>query len=492
MKLSRRSFLKNTTAASAGAALAGGLVQSVIGKEAVTITPGPGNKWPGRVVIDFNKTAATLSTAGVGAVTTAVVKTMVDESIQRLTDQTTVAAAWKAVFPASLTATSKIAIKVPLDFANQTMAPHWSLVKAITDGLQQMTINGTTFPPANITIYDMRGTDQLTNYGYTAANFPGVKIVHEPDASGTGSSDGARNQQYANSLKTANFLISVFRLGGHETIYEGFTLGFKNHYGTYAVDHGTATAPGYLRDINCTGVVYNKHVLTVCAGLFGAKEASGDPGSATINYYNYAKGVDPSITATTAPSTTIVMSTDPVSTEMQAIKIIRQNQVNPNGTIVAGGNGKWTTADMPKYLRASGGVAGALTDATYNIGIIDESAMDIRRIINGALVTSIRENGLSQTDLHPGAGITAAQTGLHSIFIEFALPVHFVNENASIEIFDMKGAIVYKTTRTVLGVVNHYAWDQHDTANNHVRPGLYVVRVAAGTVTMATKFSVAK
>jgi hypothetical protein len=485
MKLSRRSFLKKTTAASAGAALSGGMVQSVFGKTAAAVAPGAGNKWPGRVVINFNKGAASFSASGVGTTVTSVVKTMVDDSIMRLTDKTTVGEAWKAVFPATLSATSKIAIKLPLGCAAQTVAPHWSLVKAITDGLQLMDFNGTKFPAANITIYDMRCSNNLSGFGYTATNFPNVKIVF--DSMGTGYTDGAKNQQYAKSLNSANFLINVFRPGGHGTEYEGLTLGFKNHYGTYDVDHGASTAPGYLRDINCTKVVYNKNVLSICAGIFGAAEASGSPGSAAITYFTYAHGIDPTVTGpvpggSTTPSvppTTIIMSTDPVSTEMQCIKMMRLN------------NGKsFTAANLPKYLRSSGGDTTALTDATYNIGVIDETAMDIRRIINVSSVISLKEHSAAQN--HKGASIVASQTGGQSIFIEYALPETHVNKDASIEIYDMKGKLVARLSQKVLGAINHVAWNQLDKAGNQTGKGTYIVQLISQDIRVDSKFLITR
>jgi len=45
--------------------------------------PGPGNKWPGRVAINFNKAAVTAS----GADTTVIKKKMVDDAVCMLTDQ---------------------------------------------------------------------------------------------------------------------------------------------------------------------------------------------------------------------------------------------------------------------------------------------------------------------------------------------------------------------------------------------------------------------
>ena len=142
------------------------------------------------------------------------------------------------------------------------------------------------------------------------------------------------------SLKEADFLINLFRPGGHGSYVEGFTLGFKNHYGTYDTDHSASSAPGYLRDINCTGAVYNKNVLSVCYGIFGAAENSGKPDSSDVPYFNYAKSIDSTITNTNHPPCTIIMSTDPITAEMQTIKMMCQRENPPKS---------FDVNSMPKY-----------------------------------------------------------------------------------------------------------------------------------------------
>ena len=100
MKISRRSFLKGSAAATMTASMPLGMAATVLAKrESPAMTPGPGNKWPGRVVVNYNKNAVT----GIQTPVPEVIKTMVDDAVMRLTDQTTVAAAWKAVFPSTAT-----------------------------------------------------------------------------------------------------------------------------------------------------------------------------------------------------------------------------------------------------------------------------------------------------------------------------------------------------------------------------------------------------
>jgi hypothetical protein len=310
MKLSRRLFLKRSGAATAAAAaMSSGLAKTVFGVESAApqMTPGPGNKWPGRVAIIFNKNAVSRSGANATAVPAAVSK-MVDDAILLLTGQTTVAAAWKFVFPASLSPASKIAIKTNILNAGLA-APNPYAVQAIVNGLLSMDLGGgSKIPSANITIYDMNNGNSFASAGYTAALFPGVNLVKE--SKGTGFTDGARSQQYAKSLNTANFLINVFSPRGHDPLIGGVTLNFKSHYGTYdpLYHDATAWAP-YIRDINCIGPVFKKTVLSVCAGIFGMNIAHGPTGNPD-DYTRYAATMDP--TATLVP-TTVMMSTDPVS-----------------------------------------------------------------------------------------------------------------------------------------------------------------------------------
>jgi hypothetical protein len=466
-KQGRRGFLKTMATGAAGAAVVTLVPRSV---RAAAMTAGPGNKWPGRIVIDFNKNAVT--NAAAGTVDETVAKAMIHDCVRVLTGESSLGQAWKAIFPSSLSADSKIAIKVPLGCANSVTAPHWSSVKAVTDGLLQMDFDGTKFPAPNITIYEMHCSDNFVNFGYTSTRFGDVHILRDSESD---HGDGADGERYADTLNSSDFLINVFRPGGHDTAFGGFTLGFKNHYGTYpAREHG-AGAHAYLRDINCIGPVYQKNVLSVCVGLFGQAEASGDPHSASISYATYAKTVDSSITGSTAAPCTIMMSTDPITAEMQAVKMMRLN----NG-------GGYDVGDMPKYLRESGGVDAGLSGSTQNIGVIDEAEMDIRRIING--------NGTAVRPFRPAArGSRATVSASHvkgqrNTFIEFSVPLGHVGGVASIDIFNSRAARVWTASRRTAGVVNHLSWDERDLAGRGVAPGLYVARVTTRTVRSSTHF----
>jgi hypothetical protein len=458
----------------------GGMVTSVLANQASSaMSPGPGNKWPGRVVINFNKNAVTgTSTVTVNAT---VVQQMVDDSIIKLTGETSVGAAWKAIFPSSLTAQSKIAIKV---YSASPQTPsHWQGVKAITDGLQKMDFSGTKFPAANISIYEGMASNRHSQAGFTEANLPGIKIDYWgqnkfDDGAGNGAAGEIKDRPYAPNLKNADFLINAFNPHGHQTNYGSFSLGFKNHYGSYDLykPSDIHTNPElHLRDMNCTGPIFKKNVLSACIGLVACNEGNG-PLKNPDDYSTYSKAMDP--TSTCKHSTTVILSTDPISCEMQTVKMMRMNK-----------NGKYGISDMPKYLRASAGVSGALSGTGYNIGVIDEANMDIRRIVNGA--TSIAAHPLSKEGRAPSSLAVSQIPGHGVTFIEYRLPAQHIGQEASVAIYSLRGALVRKESHKVLGSLNHFSWDNKDRAGHAVPAGKYIIRVKSGTLSLSEHCTVA-
>ena len=451
-----------------------------------TLSPGPGNKWPGRVVINFNKNA--IKEDSMSSLDPAVVQQMVDDSILCLTGESSLGAAWKAVFPSSLTAQSKIAIKV---YSASPQTPsNWEAIKAMTDGLQQMDFNGTKFPAANITLYEGNASNRHSQAGFTAANLPGIKIEYwgrDQFADGTGNEAAGeiKDRAYAPTLKNADFLINAFNSHGTNASWSSFTLGFKNHCGTYELfkpidihysgnSNATELCQQSLRDMNCTGPIYKKTVLSACIGLVSNFEGVG-PLKYPDDYSKYCRLMDP--TSTCRNSNTIIMSTDPISCEMQTVKMMRMTK-----------GGKYGVSDMPKYLQASGGVSGALSGTVYNIGVIDESKMEIRHVLNGT--TSIAQlpqvsDGSALTDL------AASQLRGHAVtFIEYRLPSGHIGKQASISIYSLKGALIRKETKNVLGAINHFSWDNKDRAGRKVTKGTYIVEVKSGKVSLSRQFKI--
>jgi hypothetical protein len=173
-----------------------------------------------------------------------------------------------------------------------------------------------------------------------------------------------------------------------------------------------------------------------------------------------------------------MMSTDPVSIETQTIKMMRLN---------ASPAGKYGVADMPPYLRASGGVTGVLSGTTYNIGQIDETKMEIKRLINDSVIIEKAQPAILGSNAHLSA---IPIKGRNGTFIEFKLPKVHIGNEAVIEIYDFKGAVVRKLSQKVLGVLNHLSWDNRDASGAPIGAGPYIVRLIAGSVRLSAAITV--
>jgi hypothetical protein len=454
-KNGRRAFIKSTAAGAAGLSLLSP-ARLLSQETALELSKGPGNKWPGRVVINFNRMALENLQAD-----EAVIKRMVDDAIQLLTGESSVGEAWKAIFPDSLSVESKIAIKICI-LNNALPVAHPFSVMGITEGLRQMDFQGNPFPAQNITIYDMNNNNSMESAGYTAERFPGITLVK--DSSQQFGNGASSNRAYARTLNECDFLINVFSPRGQSEDVGYVTLGFKSHYGTYANPrelHGSP-AQAYLRDFTCTGPVFEKTVLSFCSGMYGMNEGNGPRGDAE-DYSNYAQTIDPQ--SDTGCPTTIILSTDPVSAEMQAIKMMRLNR-----------SGMYSVESMPAYLKASAGIGGSL-DPAYNIGIINEEEMDIRRIINGEIIaTPVR-----QTASVGAAGdcITVQKTGASSVFIQYSFRDLPPGSAVRITVYDARGRIVRNLSGRIRGFLNHATWDGTDMSGGPVTKGMYVIRIVA-------------
>ena len=467
MSISRRTVLKSSAAVTALSML-GGVAQKVLASSPA-FKPGPGNKWPGRVIVNFNKNAVT-GTASSLKIEDTVPPEMVKESILALAQKGDIGEAWKAIFPDTLTAASKIAIKTNF-YTTNLCCVHWSVVKAIADGLQLMDFGGTKFPAANITVYESNtpATSTFAKVGYTAERFPGISLVMDSQQS---YSDAATNEsRYCTSLNKADFLINVFGIRGHQDYCEGVTLGFKSHWGTYPADynkHGAGTFSIRCAHMMCSGVVNKKLVLSVAAGLVSNNiGVNHSPTDGPDDFSTYAKKMDP--TATTLGACTIIMSTDPISADMQAIKVMKLNV-----------NKTYNVSDMPKYLRACAGDSSALSGTVYNIGVIDEPKMTVITFKNGENVTpvAIRENrgqtapdySLRVSPLH-GQGV---------VIIEYFVPSSLDGRRSLLSVFDARGRLVFSKEQIVSGAYNRFTWDRTTKHGTKIGRGKYVGKLTVG------------
>lgn len=481
----RRGFLKTAVAGTAAVAF-NPRIKSVFGSSE-SASRSPLNKWPGRVAINFNKGAVKNGEADV-----AVNIEMIDETIKLLTGEETVGKAWKAIFPDSLSPISKIAVKV-VAYNPFKSGLHWSCAKAVTDGLQQMDFDGTPFPAENITIYEMTTAptaNAFTIAGYIPENFPGgvnISTVKNPVDGG----DGAlNNRQYSSVLKEADFLINCFNARGHMLgDSDGkFTLGFKSHFGSYHDPWGMHDSNGgvskNIRELVCTGPVYKKQVLCVCASPFGSNEGNGPGGISgddlpPDDFSTYVNQIDD--TADTTHPSTVLMSTDAVAAEMQAIKIIRMNQ-----------GGKYGPSDLPAYVQSAAGVDKSGFSPTYNIGIHDESKMDIYRIINGEIINappvSIGSSG-RPSRYASAHHLSVRPTAGGGAYLEYRLPADFIGKQATLTIHDVRGSVVRVFSPMVTGILNHLSWNGYGNNGRRIARGRYIARLSCGRVSKSVQFS---
>jgi hypothetical protein len=472
-KVSRRTFLKTGSSATA--------VMALSAKKAFSNSnPSPLNKWPGRVVINYNNQHNATITGGTAGDKT-ILKKMADDAIKLLTGQPTVGEAWRAIFPDTIDADSKIAIKINL-LSTGVVPGHPFIVMGIVDGLMQMNV-GTSQTPAtlqesNITIYDANNSSSSMNaLGYTSTNFPNVTRVPRDTLSSHG--DGVRGYSYANSLANADFLINIPGMRGHGSSWGSATLGFKSHLGTYPTGPAHGDPPNMLRDYNCLGPVYDKTVLTVCNAIYATNYNNGPSTNGSPDSYNtYAKTKDPSVSTSRRNADTIIFSTDPVSAEFQIHKVMRINR-----------NQSYTTASMPNYLRASGGVTGAL-NPTYNIGVIEEADQVVGNIINEENIgwtgpdpsINTAKGVKCRLAVHPNPAHTYA-------YFEFRTQEALIDKKAQVEVYNLKGRLVFKADKSVLGIVNHVVWNGRTNSGRAVASGKYIVYVKIGKEVLRSTFT---
>ncbi|MGD9201919.1 MAG: T9SS type A sorting domain-containing protein, partial [Chitinispirillia bacterium] len=138
--------------------------------------------------------------------------------------------------------------------------------------------------------------------------------------------------------------------------------------------------------------------------------------------------------------------------------------------------------------KASGGVSRALTP-TYNIGIIDETQMDVRRIINGQGITTAVKNQVGR--VQHGNMLKAVQLNKQPVcYIEFSVPESDIQNCADIEIVNVSGAVVRTFNTLIQGVVNNISWDQKAGNGRYVSKGLYIVRLKTPSLNVTTKFNI--
>jgi hypothetical protein len=204
----------------------------------------------------------------------------------------------------------------------------------------------------------------------------------------------------------------------------------------------------------------------VFGAIFALNQNNG-PGGSADNFYNYAKTVDPTVASSRPNADTIIMSTDPVAAEMQAIKVQKLNN-----------NSAYTTAAMPDYLKISGGVASGSLAPVLNIGTINEAQMTIWRIINGVNMSAVE---YGPTFSKAGLRLTVSPNPARNLaHFEIWTPESLVGQKALLEVYDARGRVAFKSTPSIMGARNTVAWNGRDKSGRLAAPGKYVVYLMVG------------
>ncbi|MCL4393828.1 MAG: DUF362 domain-containing protein [Chloroflexi bacterium] len=148
-------------------------------------------------------------------------RTMLDESITRLTGLSDAKQAWQALF----LPTEQIVIKVN-SFSNSVIWTHVPLVTAVTDSLLDAGI-----PAEQIVVYDFT-TEELETAGFKVnKDGPGVRVYGtDRDYSDDVSLGELRTIKLSNILLKSDALINIPVLKSH--MISGLTFALKNHFGT--------------------------------------------------------------------------------------------------------------------------------------------------------------------------------------------------------------------------------------------------------------------
>jgi hypothetical protein len=477
--ISRRNFIKQGARGAAAVAAASAMP---VKAQPVPLEPGPFNKWPGRYVLNFNKGVCFIPPT----IVESVAMEMMDDGIKLLTGQSDLGLAWRSIFP-TMTSNTKVAVKINM-LGDQTWTS-MELVKGMFEGMLLMPLDGGgTFSGSQFYIYDARNGRDEVSRGFDQTNFTGAHITHPCPYSTHG--DGVWNKQYANDLNTCDYLVNFPVLKGHGSDHERFTIGFKNHWGTYPPLHvggfAESSSPAFLRDVNCLGPVFNKTVLTVISAILAMVEGHG-PSGAPDRFGTYVKSVDP--TANNLAPCTMVMSTDPVTAEFQAIRIAKIQ----DGAVPANVD----ASIMPNYLKASGGDRSSALSTVRNIGQINPSNMDKGEIINGVITATpspVKNNNLELKKQGGSLRIMGVNPNPFkgSCTIRFTCDPKIADRAGSLKIFNTGGKMVKSFVHTVRAGANSMVWDGKDSIGQSVPSGSYVLKLEVGGIVATEKIVMAR
>jgi uncharacterized protein (DUF362 family) len=293
-KISRRDFIKQTSMLGVGGI--------IVPKFIPLISSIPKALATSKVVIVTHPNATTGST-----INQAIVQTMTDRAIIKLTGISNLGAAYESLFPGIIDS-HVIALKINCLFG--TMSTHPQVATTITNGLSQM-FSG-TYNPNKIIIYDNQD-GLIAARGYTIyAGSSGVRCFGT-DHSGVGYETstipvGSTTSRLSKIItQYAQYLVNVPILKDHSI--SQISLSMKNHYGTVNNPgslHGNECNP-YIPDVNKAAAIKDKTKLIVLDALFGCY--NGGPDHSPNFTYN-----------------AIIVSTDPVAIDCIGRDIINEQR----------------------------------------------------------------------------------------------------------------------------------------------------------------------
>jgi len=386
-----------------------------------------------RVVVVWDTNAVVGST-----IDTAVVRIMMNAGIKALTDSTTVGQAWKGIFP-GLTASQNISLKANCLYP---LSSHPQVARAISVGLNQMTLGAATFRPWRLIVFE-RTDAELSGAGYTVrTDTLGMRCV------GTGHAGWGyttRRWPILDSLvnfsrvlvDSSSFLIDLCVLKDHGMAGRQYTLNMSNHYGT--VSNANCLHPDARRR--------TPELVRVMRDSLGNKEKIYII-DALFAIYNGGPSGSPQVI-----TRSLVLSKDPVACDSMGVEMI-------NNLRVARG---YPPKDS-RYLAYAESIG--LGHRAYTlIRINNPSAVEFHqpgeRRPSGFALLPPRPN--------PFAGTTE---------ISYLLPR---SGEARVEIYNALGVQVRTLARGTRSAGQHtVTWDGRDGSGHKVASGVYLVRLAFG------------
>jgi uncharacterized protein (DUF362 family) len=221
MKITRRKFLKMTSAAAAAFSLPAGIAPHILRPSKAS-----------NLLDDVRVVMVQDTSAHSGSQVVAdIAQVMMDESIRRYTGIDDIGEAYRSVLP-GIEQGNVIGIKI--NCINSNMPAHPEVLAALTNGLQQMIIDGANFPANNIILFDRTEAEMIAAGYEINTGSEGVRVF-ATNSPGVGYDDMYLivNNVYEHPTRIitdyCDYLINVATLKSHQSAGASFSM--KNYYG---------------------------------------------------------------------------------------------------------------------------------------------------------------------------------------------------------------------------------------------------------------------